>query len=149
MLPDILTWSSSLTDDLEFYAEDIVGSAAHVTMLGQTGLVAVEDAKTIRDGLLGLLEKTPREALGLDAHEEEDVHMAVEGALTRKLGAVAGRLHTARSRNDQVALDLRLYVRRAAAATLTILADLAIELVERAEKEKDLVLPAYTHRQRA
>jgi argininosuccinate lyase len=148
MIPSILAWSSSLTDDLDFFAEDIVGSAAHVTMLARTGLVAVEDARTIRAELLALLDG-PLDALGLDENAEEDVHMAVEGALTRKLGAVAGRLHTARSRNDQVALDLRLHVRGAAATTLAMIAELATELVERAEREKDLVLPAYTHRQRA
>ncbi len=149
MIPDILAWSTSLGDDLQFFAEDVVGSAAHVTMLAQTGLVAVEDARTIRGALLALLDASPRDALGLDANDEEDVHMAVEAALTRRLGPVAGRLHTARSRNDQVALDLRLYVRRAAAATLTAVAELAGELVDRAEREKNLVLPAYTHRQRA
>ncbi len=149
MIPAILEWSSSMTDDLQFYAEDIAGSAAHVTMLARTGLVSVADAKTIRDGLLALLEGSPREALGLDEHDEEDVHMAVEGELGKRLGPVAGRLHAARSRNDQVALDLRLYVRRAAATTLTMVSELALELVERAQKEKELVLPAYTHRQRA
>jgi argininosuccinate lyase len=149
MLPELVAWSSSLTDDLSFFAEDIVGSAAHVTMLARTGLVAVEDAKAIRAGLLALLEGSVADALGLDEHAEEDVHMAVEAALTRRLGPVAGRLHTARSRNDQVALDLRLYVRGAAALTLKMIADLATELLDRAEKEKDLVLAAYTHRQRA
>jgi argininosuccinate lyase len=150
MLPTILTWSSSLTDDLRFFAEDVVGSAAHVTMLARTGLVTTADAKTIRDGLFALLEGSIDDALGLHENdEEEDVHMAVEAGLTRRLGPVAGRLHTARSRNDQVALDLRLYVRGAAATTLKTIADLASELIDRAEAEKDLVLPAYTHRQRA
>jgi argininosuccinate lyase len=149
MLPELVAWSSSLTDDLHFFAEDVVGSAAHVTMLARTGLVTVEDASAIRGGLLALLGASPRDALGPDASDEEDVHMAVEAALTRRLGAVAGRLHTARSRNDQVALDLRLYVRGAAVTTLKLVAELALELVARAEKEKDLVLAAYTHRQRA
>jgi len=149
MLPGILAWSTSLHDDLRFFAEDVVGSAAHVTMLARTGLVPVADAQMIRDALLALLDGSVHDALGLDDNAEEDVHMAVEAALTRRLGAVAGRLHTARSRNDQVALDLRLYVRGAAAMTLTTVAELALELVDRAEKEKDLVLPAYTHRQRA
>ena len=149
MVPSILAWSSSLTDDLQFFAEDVVGSAAHVTMLARTGLVAEADARTIREGLLALLEGSPHDALGLDDNAEEDVHMAVEAALTRRLGPVAGRLHTARSRNDQVALDLRLYVRGAAAMTLKMVAELATELIDRAEREKDLVLPAYTHRQRA
>ncbi|HEY2509645.1 MAG TPA: argininosuccinate lyase, partial [Polyangiaceae bacterium] len=149
MIPRLLTWSSSLHDDLRFWAEDVVGSAAHVTMLAQAGLVSVEDAKVLRGALVAMLGQSPQEALELDRHEEEDVHMAVEGALTRKLGAVAGRLHTARSRNDQVALDLRLYVRRVASETLADVASLAIDLIARAEKEKGLILPAYTHRQRA
>jgi argininosuccinate lyase len=149
MLPSLIAWSSSLTDDLTFFAEDVVGSAAHVTMLARTGLVAAEDARTIREALLALLSRPPGEAVDIDKGIEEDVHMAVEAALTRKLGPVAGRLHTARSRNDQVALDLRLYVRGAAAMTLRMLAELARELIDRAESEKDLVLAAYTHRQRA
>ena len=149
MDPGILAWSSSLSDDLPFYAEDVLGSAAHVTMLARTGLVPVADARTIRDALLAFLAKPAHEALGVEDEQEENIHMAVEGALTRQLGGVAWRLHTARSRNDQVALDLRLYVRGAAATTLKMVAELATELVDRAEREKDLVLPAYTHRQRA
>ena len=97
MLPELLAWSSSLSDDSAFFAEDVVGSAAHVTMLARTGLVAVEDARAIRTALLALLEGAPRDALA--GAPEEDVHMAVEAALTRRIGPVAGRLHTARSRN--------------------------------------------------
>jgi argininosuccinate lyase len=150
MIPSLVAWSSSLKDDLHFRGWDVVGSAAHVTMLARVGLVSADDAKALRDALLELLSTA---AVGsrreIEESDEEDVHMAVESLLTRKLGGVAGRLHTARSRNDQVALDLRLHVRGQAAELLRDVADLALELVERATHEKDLVLPAYTHRQRA
>ena len=148
MLAELLAWSSSLARDRLMVREDLVGSAAHVTMLARTGLVSAEDAAALRGELLALLDLHEGGTLAL-ADGEEDVHMAVEAELGRRLGAVAGRLHTARSRNDQVALDLRLHVRAAASATLGELAALATELAERAEHEKDLVLPAYTHRQRA
>jgi argininosuccinate lyase len=148
MLTELLTWSSSLAHDRAMVREDLVGSAAHVTMLSRTGLVAVEDGRALRGELLALLDAHEGGTLAL-AEGEEDVHMAVEAELGRRLGAVAGRLHTARSRNDQVALDLRLHVRAAAAVTLGELALLVTELASRAEREKDLVLPAYTHRQRA
>jgi argininosuccinate lyase len=144
MLSELVTWSSSLDDDLQFWPMDVLGSAAHVTMLGRTGLVSADDARELRGALLEVLAEGEVE-LGA----EEDVHMAVEALLTRKLGAVAGRLHTARSRNDQVALDLRLYVRSAASALLAQVGDLAERIVDRAEHERDVVLPAYTHRQRA
>ncbi len=132
--------------------EDLVGSAAHVTMLARTGLLSADDAGALRGALLQLLDEHDRGAFLLDAHAddaEEDVHMAVEAELGRRLGPVAGRLHTARSRNDQVALDLRLHVRAAAAATLGELAALTTAILDRAEREKDVLLPAYTHRQRA
>jgi len=148
MLSSLVTWSSSLEHDRRMVREDLVGSAAHVTMLARTGLVEASDAKAIRDALFALLESHAKGALAID-DGEEDVHMAVESELTRRLGPVAGRLHTARSRNDQVALDLRLHVREAARDTCLELAELATALVERARSESHVVLPAYTHRQRA
>jgi len=148
MIPELLAWSSSLGHDRTFVREDILGSAAHVTMLRSVGLLELDDAKKLRGALLAMDEEAARGALVL-ADGEEDVHMAIEARLTEALGDVGKRLHTARSRNDQVALDLRLHVRDQAARALEQVAELAAYLAERAAQEKHVVLPAYTHRQRA
>lgn len=148
MVPELLAWTSSLADDRSLVREDLLGSAAHVTMLGQTGLVAAEDARTLRAALLAMFDRATNGELVL-ADGEEDVHMAIEARLTRELGDVGKRLHTARSRNDQVSTALRLHVRDQAARVLAEAANLANELAERASQERDVVLPAYTHRQRA
>lgn len=148
MLPELLAWSTSLGFDRRMVREDLLGSAAHVTMLSRTRLVEVADAKSLRDALLSMEREAKENRLTL-ADDEEDVHMAVEAELGRRLGAVAGRLHTARSRNDQVALDLRLHVRAEAAATLQQTTELVASLALRAQDEKQTLIPAYTHRQRA
>src|SRR5580658_6252896 len=148
MLPELVQWSSSLDDDRALVREDLVGSAAHVTMLARTGIVAKSDARVLRDALRALYDEACAGTLKL-SDGEEDVHMAVEGELGKRVGAVAARLHTARSRNDQVALDLRLHVRDQGAALLRETAALVARLADRASQEKDVLLPAYTHRQRA
>jgi argininosuccinate lyase len=146
--PDILAFETSLPIDRRLYRVDIAGSLAHVVMLGRTGIIPAADAERIREGLLGILEDADR---GLHAFEgEEDIHMAVEAELLRRIGEPAQRLHTARSRNDQVALDTRLYVRERAAAHLASLADLIDTLRARAASpEGACLMPGYTHRQRA
>ena len=148
MLPELLAWSSSFDDDRALVREDLIGSAAHVTMLSRTGIVSVADARSLRDALRGLYDEARAGTLQLPAHEE-DVHMAVEAELGKRVGPLAGRLHTARSRNDQIALDLRLHVREQAAALLAETASLVGALADRAASEKTVLLPAYTHRQRA
>jgi argininosuccinate lyase len=148
MLDELLAWSSSYQHDRLLVREDLVGSAAHVTMLARTGIVAEGDALSLRTALRTLYDEATAGMLLLP-HDEEDVHMAVEAELQKRLGAVAGRLHTARSRNDQVALDLRLHVRDRGAALLSAVASLVTSLSERAARETDTLLPAYTHRQRA
>ncbi len=148
MLPELLAWSTSLGLDRRMVREDLLGSAAHVTMLARTRLVDVADAKALREALLSMYEDAEAGRLALP-DGEEDVHMAVEAELGRRLGAVAGRLHTARSRNDQVALDLRLHVRSEAASTLREAAELVSSLAARAASETETLIPAYTHRQRA
>lgn len=148
MLPQLLAWSSSLPHDRMFVREDILGSAAHVTMLAKVGLIESSDARRLRSALLSMYDDAASGTLTLP-DGEEDVHMAIEGRLTTALGEVGKRLHTARSRNDQVALDLRLHVRDQAARRLAEVATLASELADRAAREKDVILPAYTHRQRA
>lgn len=148
MIPELLAWSSSLGDDRAFVREDILGSAAHVTMLAKVGLIEAADAQKLRGALLAMYDDAAKGTLVL-ADGEEDVHMAIESRLTEALGDVGKRLHTARSRNDQVALGLRLHVRDQAARTLEDLAALVNELADRAARETDVILPAYTHRQRA
>jgi argininosuccinate lyase len=148
MIPELLAWSSSLSHDRSFVREDILGSAAHVTMLRKVGLLEADDARKLRGALLAMYDDAASGKLVLEG-DEEDVHMAIEARLTHDLGDVGKRLHTARSRNDQVALGLRLHVRDQAARTLADVAALASYLADRAAREKDVILPAYTHRQRA
>jgi argininosuccinate lyase len=148
MLPELLAWSSSFDHDRALVREDLVGSAAHVTMLSRTRIVPAGDARTLRDALQAMYAEAGAGRLQLPA-DEEDVHMAVEAALGQRVGAVAARLHTARSRNDQVALDLRLHVREQGAALLREVSGLVHGLAERAEREGSVLIPAYTHRQRA
>ena len=148
MLPELLAWSSSFRDDRALVREDLVGSAAHVTMLARTGIVSAADARRLRDALRALYQEACAGTLELPS-DEEDVHMAVEAELGKRVGAVAARLHTARSRNDQVALDLRLHVRDQGVALVGEVAALIDALAERASREKEVLLPAYTHRQRA
>ncbi len=148
MLPELVRWSSSFADDLAFAREDLLGSAAHATMLGKVGVLSLDDARTLRKELLAMSATAARgEDLALP--HEEDVHMAVEAALGQRLGPVAQRLHAARSRNDQVALDLRLFARDRAARLLEDVLTLARQLLTRAAGATGTLLPAYTHRQRA
>ncbi len=148
MLPELVRLTSSLESDLHFLREDLLGSAAHAVMLGKTAIISVQDAHTLRDALLAM----EREARGPKRPElplEEDVHMAVEAALSSRAPGSAARLHTARSRNDQVALDLRLFVRERGRDVLERIATLARAVLERGEQGERVLLPAYTHRQRA
>ncbi|MFO0598058.1 MAG: argininosuccinate lyase [Myxococcaceae bacterium] len=147
LLPEVLAFSSSLSLDRQLLREDLVGSLAHVTMLGKTGVIPAADAAAIREGLIAIWKRA--EAGTLSLPDEEDVHMAVEVELNRTIGAPAALLHSARSRNDQVATDLRLHVREVTATALEALTGFIGEVVARARKEKDLILPSYTHRQRA
>lgn len=147
MLPELVAWTSSFEPDKALLFADLVGSAAHVTMLGKTGLVPAADAAALRAELLAMFERAQRGELTLP-EGEEDVHMAIETELTRKLGDVGKRVHTARSRNDQVALALRLHVRERLAEVLRETSLLLSDLATWAEEES-AILPAFTHRQRA
>jgi argininosuccinate lyase len=148
MVPELLAWTTSMEDDRSLVREDLLGSAAHVTMLRKVGLLELDDAQKLRGALFRMFDQATEGKLVL-ADGEEDVHMAIESLLTRDLGQVGKRLHAARSRNDQVATALRLHVRDQAARTLGEVVNLVNELAERASEERDVVLPAYTHRQRA
>ncbi len=146
MLPELVRLTSSLESDLVFLREDLLGSAAHAVMLGKTAIISPDVARLLRDALLKLELEARAEVPPLP--NEEDVHMAVEATLAKRLGEPAAHLHTARSRNDQVALDLRLFVRERGRHVLLALAALCETLVNRSERE-GVLLPAYTHRQRA
>jgi argininosuccinate lyase len=144
---DAEVFTSSLSVDLRLAAEDIAASMAHVLMLGRTGIILRADARAILSGLAGIAADLP--ALEVDPSAWEDVHSLVEGLLRQRIGDAAGRLHTARSRNDQVAVDERLYARRALADGVQALVVLQRALVEQARANADLVMPGYTHLQRA
>lgn len=147
LLPEVLAFSSSLALDRQLLREDLLGSLAHLAMLSRTRIIPREPAAALQQALASLWEEAAAGALVLP--DEEDVHMAVEAILAERLGETAGLLHSARSRNDQIALDLRLHVRERAAGILELLAGWVEQLCDRAEAEQDTLLPSYTHRQRA
>lgn len=147
LLPEVLAFSSSLELDRGLIREDLIGSLAHVVMLSRTRIIPNDAARLLHRGLVDLWTAAQCGSIALDP--EEDVHMAIEAALKRSIGEAADRLHTARSRNDQVALTLHLHVREQCAHTIDALAALVAYLADRAAKETEILLPSYTHRQRA
>ncbi len=146
--PQVERFTASIDVDRRLARHDIAGSTAHVRMLGRQGIVARQETEAIVDGLRRVWQEIQSGAFQFTS-SQEDIHMAVEGRLAELIGPVAGKLHSARSRNDQVALDLRLYTREAIAETLQAAALLQAALVELAERHSDAVLPGYTHLQRA
>ncbi len=141
-------FNSSIAFDARMYKHDIEGSIAHATMLGKCGIITEEDSATIIKGLGEILEDIESGKLEFDP-TAEDIHMFVEAELTKRYGDVGKRLHTSRSRNDQVALDLRLFLRDEIAEIREMVHKLCEVLVALAEKNTDAVMPGYTHLQRA
>ena len=141
-------FNSSIHFDCRMYQQDIKGSMAHAAMLAKTGILSYEDADAIIDGLEGILKDLNSGKLEFDL-SCEDIHMFIEQVLTERLGDVGKKLHTARSRNDQVALDLRMYLRDEAAEISSLVRELTETLVAVAEKNMGVVMPGYTHLQRA
>jgi len=140
--------NASLPFDKEMWRQDIAGSQAHVAMLGAQGILSAADAAAIAAGLEQLAAEY--EASGVpDDGAHEDIHMATEARLAELIGPVAGRLHTARSRNDQVATDFKLWVRDAIDATNDALVALQTALLDRADDHADAVMPGFTHLQSA
>jgi len=141
-------YTASIPYDWRLYPYDIAGSIAHARMLARQGIITDKEAETIVIGLNGVKEEI---ALGqfLFKAELEDIHMHIEARLIEKIGDVGGKLHTARSRNDQVALDMRLFAKDAIANTLVGLGELQKALVGLAEANQDVVIPGYTHLQTA
>jgi argininosuccinate lyase len=141
-------YTVSIHYDKRLYRQDIAGSKAHVRMLARQGIISAEDAGRIVDGLETVQEEIASGNFPWDA-SLEDLHMNVEARLAQLIGPVAGRLHTGRSRNDQIALDLRLYTREVIEDTLVHLRGVQQALVELCEKYTGVIMPGYTHLQRA
>ena len=141
-------FNSSIGFDCRMYRQDITGSMAHAAMLGATGILPKADADTLIDGLQTILDDLGSGKLQFDP-ACEDIHMFVEQVLTERLGDVGKKLHTARSRNDQVALDLRMYLREQCDAISGQVKTLIEALVDRAAEYKSAIMPGYTHLQRA
>ena len=141
-------FNSSISFDARMYKQDIMGSIAHAAMLGKTGIIGQMEADKIMAGLSDLLADLESGSLSFDP-DAEDIHMFVEAELTKRLGDTGKRLHTARSRNDQVALDIRLYLRDAMAGVSANVKELAETLCAMASEHLDTIMPGYTHLQRA
>jgi len=141
-------FNASIRFDARLYAQDIEGSMAHCRMLAKQGIISDEEASQILGALAEIKREVDRGQLSLDdAHE--DIHTLVEKVLVEKIGPVGEKLHTGRSRNDQVALDVRLYVREAIHRVGDLIKELQKTLVLLAEKNVDVIVPGYTHLQRA
>ena len=141
-------FNASIQFDQRLYKEDITGSLAHANMLGDCGVISQEDAKVISGGLKAILADIEAGKVEFTA-DNEDIHMNVEALLTARIGDAGKRLHTARSRNDQVALDFRMYVRREIPTIIAQLLDFQSVLAKQAAKYQTVVMPGYTHLQRA
>ena len=141
-------FNSSIRFDCKMYKEDITGSMAHAAMLGGKGIISQKDADILIDGLQGILEDLESGKLSIDM-KCEDIHMFVEQELTERLGDVGKKLHTARSRNDQVALDLRMYLRTQIDEITALVKAVIDAILLQAEANKTVIMPGYTHLQRA
>ena len=141
-------FQASIAFDKRMYHEDIAGSIAHAAMLAKCGIITKKDKDDIIAGLKGILQQIEKGDFSFDV-ALEDIHMNIEKRLTDAIGEAGGRLHTARSRNDQVALDTHMYVRRQIVEVQKLILDLQRALVETAEKYSDVIMPGYTHLQRA
>ena len=141
-------YTVSLSYDRRLYRQDLAGSIAHARMLGKQGIISEEEAELIVTGLTSIRQDI-EDGSFVWREDLEDLHMNVEAALFQKIGDVAGKLHTARSRNDQVATDVRLYCKEAAQETLGCTKALQAALIALAEAHAEVIIPGYTHLQRA
>src|SRR5512137_2146745 len=141
-------YTASIPYDQRLYQHDIAGSMAHAKMLARQNIIADKDAELIAMGLVSIREEIETGKFQFK-EELEDIHMNIEARLAEKIGDIAGKLHTARSRNDQVAVDLRLFCKEAIAEAIEGLRGLESALVDAAEANKSVVIPGYTHLQHA
>ena len=145
---DVNDFNSSISFDGRMFESDITGSIAHATMLGQKGIISKADSSLICETLAEILADIKSGNLSLDP-EAEDIHMFVEAELTKRIGEVGKRLHTSRSRNDQVALDIRIELKKDINEILGLAKNLLDAILDLAEKNKETIMPGYTHLQRA
>ena len=145
---EVNDYNSSLPFDCKMYSRDIEGSIAHSQMLAKQGVISEKDAEDIKNGLLSIKEDIESGKLTFDS-DAEDIHMFIEEELTNRIGDAGKRLHTGRSRNDQVALDQRLYIVDEAGEIIELLDDLIDVLVDIAKANTETYMPGYTHLQRA
>ena len=141
-------FNSSIRFDSRMYSEDITGSIAHAGMLGKQGIISQTDCETIINGLKNILQDIENETLEINP-SAEDIHMFVEEELTKRIGDAGKRLHTARSRNDQVALDIRMYLLKETGNVILLIKKLAEAILCKAKENTDTVMSGYTHMQRA
>ena len=141
-------FNSSISFDSRMYREDIEGSIAHAAMLGECGIIEKSESEAIIKGLEGILADIDSGKLLIDPNAE-DIHTFIEGELTERLGQTGKRLHTARSRNDQVAVDIRLYLKKEIKNVKSMTKELVEVICKKAEQYADAVMPGYTHLQRA
>lgn len=141
-------YTASIMFDKELAEEDIQGSLAHVTMLGKQNILPADDVEKIKDGLHRVLQRIRRGDVEFTIGDE-DIHMNIEKALIDDVGSVGGKLHTGRSRNDQVATDMHLWLRKRVVEFVDMLHKLQSALIEQAKANTDTILPGYTHLQRA
>lgn len=141
-------FNSSIHFDSRMYRQDITGSIIHAQMLAKQGIITQDDAEKLSAGLEEILNDIDSGVLAIDA-ECEDIHMFVEQVLTERIGDTGKKLHTARSRNDQVALDIRMYLREETDEITTLVKKLILVVTEKADEYKDAIMPGYTHLQRA
>lgn len=141
-------FNSSISVDSRMYKEDIEGSLAHVKMLGKQGIIPEASAKKIEDGLIEILKRMVNGVIDIDP-TSEDIHSFVEGTLTYYIGPCGKMLHTGRSRNDQVTLDLRIYLKKTLKEIISYLLDLEEVIYEKACENTETIMPGYTHMQKA
>ena len=141
-------FNSSIHFDCKMYKQDITGSMKHATMLAMQKIITDDDCDKILDGLQSILDDLDSGALKFDM-DAEDIHMFVESELTKRIGDVGKKLHTARSRNDQVAVDIRLYLRDETEEIIPLIKNLLAAILSVAKDNKNTILPGYTHLQRA
>ena len=141
-------FTASIPFDQKLAKEDIAGSMAHVQMLGECGIIPQEDAEKIKNGLLTIKKMLDNNQVEFLV-EDEDIHMNIERLLTETIGQVGGKLHTGRSRNDQVAVDMHLYLRTKTTEIIKLVEDVQSSLIEQAKANVDTLIPGYTHLQRA
>ncbi len=148
MDPAFASFNASISFDKRLYKEDVQGTIAHVAMLAAQGIISSDEARILQDGLRQVLDDIEKGQFEF-RDDLEDIHINIEEALRDKVGDLAGKAHTARSRNDQVALDLRMYIRDQSRLIMRDLLAVADKLIDKSENSLDLILPGYTHLQRA